>query len=416
MANTTLPAHVVLPPAPDGLSVNKGSNRPAQDASSLQARDDREAIMAWLSRVADSEHTRASYLKEADRLYRWAVFARGKLVSSLTHEDLELYRRFLANPQPAAVWVGTRRVGRHHPDWRPFSGPLSESSVRQALTIVNSMFSWLVEARYLAANPLSLARKRRGKGAPRLTRLIGRQQIDACFDAVGALPCETELERRHVSRCRWLLQLFLLSGLRISEVTGTRMGAFYFRQGQGKTRWWLDVVGKGEKARQIPVNDEMLAELRQYRESLDLPALPSPGEDLPLVLKVRGLRSEPMTRQAIHTILKTVFRLASDRLTSLGRGDEARALELASAHWLRHTAGSMMGDAGIDIRTIKANFGHSSLSTTSIYLHKDDDHRHDETASHSLTQPDPDETETLEYWKARAEALEALVEKLSKER
>jgi len=37
--------------------------------------------------------------------------------------------------------------------WRPFAGPLGPPSQRQALSILNAMFSWLVEAGYLAGNP-----------------------------------------------------------------------------------------------------------------------------------------------------------------------------------------------------------------------------------------------------------------------
>ena len=55
-------------------------------------------------------------------------------LSSLTHEDLLAYERFLADPQPAARWVlaGNKKLARSHPDWRPFAGPLSPGSVPHA--------------------------------------------------------------------------------------------------------------------------------------------------------------------------------------------------------------------------------------------------------------------------------------------
>ena len=65
------------------------------------------------------------------------------------------------------------------------------------------------------------------------------------------------------------------------------------------------------------------------------------------------------------------------------RGDEYAAsavqLDVASAHWLRHSAGTHMADANVDLRLIRDNLGHASLATTSRYLHADDDHRHRET-------------------------------------
>ncbi|WP_323054892.1 hypothetical protein [Dechloromonas sp. A34] len=38
-----------------------------------------------------------------------------------------------------------------------------------------------------------------------------------------------------------------------------------------------------------------------------------------------------------------------------------------------------MADAQMDLRHVRDNLGHESLSTTSIYLHSRDDVRHQET-------------------------------------
>ncbi len=88
-----------------------------------------------------------------------------------------------------------------------------------------------------------------------------------------------------------------------------------------------------------------------------------------------------LTRAALHSIVKKVFEGAAERLRQ--RGDEYAVrgdlLERASAHWLRHTAGSHMADQQIDLRLVRDNPGHESLSTTGQYLHVDDDRRHKET-------------------------------------
>ncbi len=55
---------------------------------------------------------------------------------------------------------------------------------------------------------------------------------------------------------------------------------------------------------------------------------------------------------------------------------QAAVLASASAHWLRHTAGSHMTDKQVDLRFVRDNFGHSSLSTTSGYLDSEEDARH----------------------------------------
>lgn len=47
----------------------------------------------------------------------------------------------------------------------------------------------------------------------------------------------------------------------------------------------------------------------------------------------------------------------------------------------RHTAATHQADAGNDLRFIQKNLRHASLETTAIYLHADDDRRHEATTA-----------------------------------
>lgn len=145
---------------PSELNGSVGNNRTVGGRPQISAQNDVDAVKAWLARFVDTRTTFDSYRKEAERLLLWSVTELGKPLSSLSHEDLLLYRRFLSDPQPVARWVMAkgRKWPRNDPCWRPFSGPLSASSQRQAIVILNTMFAWLVNAGYLAGNPLSLSR------------------------------------------------------------------------------------------------------------------------------------------------------------------------------------------------------------------------------------------------------------------
>ena len=149
-------------PVSTDVDGRNGSNRATGNRPQIAATTDVEAIKAWLARFIDTKTTFDNYRKEAERLVLWSTVAMQKPISSLTHEDLLVYQRFLANPQPAGRWIMPRgrKVARSHPDWRPFAGPLAASSQRQAIIILNALFSWLVNAGYLAGNPLSLSRHR----------------------------------------------------------------------------------------------------------------------------------------------------------------------------------------------------------------------------------------------------------------
>jgi len=215
---------------PLALSDIAGTNRARGLTRQINADDDLSAVAAWLARYADVPGTLATYRKESER--------------------------FLADPQPAWRWVMTSRkkLGRTSPDWQPFAGPLSLTSTRHAMTILNALFAWLVQAGYLEGNPLSLARRRGTKTPPCVTRYLGHELWNVVKAAIEALPTETERDRLHAARCRWLFTVLYLGGPRTAEIVGTTMGAVFCRRdAAGQDRWRIKVCGKGGKLQLVSV-------------------------------------------------------------------------------------------------------------------------------------------------------------------
>ncbi|HPM68464.1 MAG TPA: tyrosine-type recombinase/integrase [Piscinibacter sp.] len=384
------PAPIETVVVTDELSGRLGRNR-SPGRRQIGADTDHDAVLAWLARSADSPNTLANSRREAERLLLWSLVEAGKPLSSLTHEDLLAYQRFLADPQPAERWVMTgRKLPRQHADWRPFAGPLSTSSARQAMVVINSLFSWLVQAGYLAGNPLALARQRRANTTPRVVRFLEEDLWVQVKATIQVMPGVTSRELASQARARWLFSLLFLCGLRISEVVGNTMGGFFNRPDpKGEPHWWLEITGKGGKTRLVPATRELMVELMHYRRSLGLAALPIEHEATPLLLPVwwhapsdpRGSTievPEALTRAAVHQIVKSMFEQAAHSLESQhpDLAPRAERLRAASAHWLRHTAGSRMADQEVDLRHVRDTFGHASISTTNIYLHAEDTRRH----------------------------------------
>ena len=198
------------------------------------------------------------------------------------------------------------------------------------------------------------------------------------------LPVATDRERLHAARCRWLFTVLYLGGLRAAEIANTPMGAVFCRRdATGAERWWIEVLGKGNKLRLVPATDELIAELARYRRLHGLAPSPQMGETRPLLLPLIG-QERPLSRGAIHVIVKAVFRQAAEQLRARGQHWHAQAemLAAASTHWVRHTAGSHMTDQQVDLRFVRDNLGHASLATTSVYLHSEDDARHQATQAH----------------------------------
>ena len=365
---------------PEQLDGRHGGNRAGSGTiRQLDADNDLQAIQTWLAEYRDSPQTLRNYRKEAERLLLWALLERGKPLSSLTREDCLLYEDFLADPQPRDRWCGSK-APRLSPAWRPFQGPLSKASQRAALLVINSLFSYLVKAGYLAGNPLALVKRRGRKNAPvqrQVERFLEHDQWQALLATVEDLPRETERQRQHYERTRFLVALLYLLGPRVSEVASHTMGSFL----QIRGRWWWLVTGKGQKQEKVPINQDMLKALQNYRHSLGLSPLPTPDETMPLVMSLKG--TSGIGDNMIYRIIKDLVIQAAARLETTDP-QQAQRLRQASTHWFRHTSITHQADAGISLRYLQRSARHSKLDTTGLYLHTEDDHWHEAMEQHHL--------------------------------
>ena len=287
--------------------------------------------------------------------------------------DLEDYSAFLGS-RGADPLTASSDDARGFLKHRATAG-LKPSSLARQLSSVRQFHKHLyLEGRRADDPTMAIEGPRRGRPLP---KVLGVAEVDKLL-AVAREGLEAEgrtaSERLKTARLSCLIELLYASGLRVSELIGLPKSAARAREPL------IAIRGKGGKERLVPATAEMMAELSAYRRERGLPALPSQGEDTPLVLPI-GQSLKPLTRAALHRIVKKVFSGAADALRARGETHAPRAdqLEQASAHWLRHSAGSHMADQQVDLRLVRDNLGHASLTTTSQYLHVDDDRRHRET-------------------------------------
>ncbi|NWK79966.1 site-specific integrase [Aquitalea sp. LB_tupeE] len=344
----------------------------------IAAQSDQQAVLLWLSEFIDRPATLRSYRKETERFLLW-LNDRNKQLQQVQREDVLDYQRFLQAPWPAERWIGPARP-RQHPHWKPFTGPLQPGSIRQALTILSALFSYLSEAGYRRGNPFKLVRKRQQATTLQVERFFDQQSWQAILDAINTLPDASRRNQQQAARARWLITLLYLTGARRQEVAQAKMGDF----SQRRQQWWWRVHGKGGSHADIPVSDELMAAMAAYRNSLGLSPQPEHEEDTPLACKLPGEKSQPLqaiSDKAIYLICREIFQRAASQ-----SADEAvrSRLTQASTHWLRHTAASHQLDAGIPLLMVSQNLRHASIQTTRRYLHSEEDARHAATGLHRM--------------------------------
>ncbi|MEH6434256.1 tyrosine-type recombinase/integrase [Massilia sp. DD77] len=350
-----------------------GLGRHTHDEPVTDARTDAELAREYISHGELSPKSIANVQKELYRFLTWCREEAGKTFRQLSVADLNAYKEFLK--QPPATWICTTKWPRSDPRYRPFSGPLSDPSRRQAMIAVKGVLTYAEQTGYLRRNPARLVRNVRAPHASRITRYLTPEAIALALATVEGRPAAGEAALRQRERDRFLLVAFAQTGARLNEIVGAHMGAIY---SEGDGRWWLDVMGKGAKPRRLPVPPAMLAAFRDYRRAFGLLEQTGRADRMPLVLSSRSKEFVRLTDEAASEALKAVFQAAADEAASRGDGDSASALRQASAHWLRHSMLTNHANNGVQLKTLQDTAGHANIATTAAYLHKQDHERHDE--------------------------------------
>jgi integrase/recombinase XerC len=152
-------------------------------------------------------------------------------------------------------------------------------------------------------------------------------------------------------RDRAIVLLMVFGGLRAAEVRSLRLCDV----DQGRRR--VRVVGKGGRDRTVPVDGAFFAELAAYLR-LERP----PGLRTPECFVV--LRGPTAGRTMTEAGMRSMFRYH-------------RAVSGATRvrpHRLRHTYGTELAAAGIDLLVLRELMGHASPETTAGYVHLSNEH------------------------------------------
>lgn len=355
-----------LPHEVDG---SRGQFRAPRETCVLSADDDYEAVQAWLS-LHESPATQRAYRKEAERLILWAIIERGRPLSSLTTEDAVAYRSFLRRPAPRERWVGPARP-RTSAEWRPFTDGLSARSIAYALSVLGAMFRWLIQQRYVLANPFAGLKVRGATRSPELATshafsegewVLVRTIADGLEWSYGwAAPA--------AQRLRFVLDFSYATGLRASELVTSKLGDL---EVDAAGDHWLNLVGKGRRAGKVAVPPLARSALDRHLVERSLPvSVARWNPQVRLIGDAVGESETGITTARLWAVVRRFFWTAAE-IIEPDHPALAQKLRQASPHWMRHTHATHALARGAELTTVRDNLRHASISTTSIYLHGDD--------------------------------------------
>lgn len=312
--------------------------------------------LAFLKNYRHSADTFTAYRREIERLLHWSWLMCKKSIKEIDCNDIRDYLQFVNSPPN--TWVAARTVNRFminafgkreiNPEWRPFvtrtrknkknddaNYQLSPKSIEAIFATIHSFFNFLQQEHYLEMNLALLIKEKKQflpyQGYTKMTRKLTLVQWQTVMSVAEKLAAENAFHERTL----FLLSVFYLLGARISELACSTlhmpvMGHFICDK---QDSWWFMIMSKNNKIHQKKVPDELLAALKRYRHSLNLPPLPQRDELIPLFPKLKGKNG--LGVRQIRNLIQAVLDRAILQLQAQNKVDEARELATATAQWCR---------------------------------------------------------------------------------
>lgn len=216
---------------------------------------------------------------------------------------------------------------------------------RRRMAALKSCFGYLEREGTIPESPIANFRLniRLGRSLP---RTVGLSTLNGLFEKVYAGQNDVgpdDVARHHSCREVALFELMFSSGMRVSEISNLSTDAVDL------IRASVLVKGKGSKERIIPI----------------------PGKQVCVALaKYSAIRDKVYPQSKFFFANRQGKRLSEQSIRiALARLTKAAGVTRMTPHVFRHTVATMLLEQGVDIRFIQNLLGHSSIATTTIYLH-----------------------------------------------
>ena len=215
---------------------------------------------------------------------------------------------------------------------------LSPRSLQRTLSSIRSFFSYLTDEEIVTSNPaLDIS-------SPKSAQLLPKAlDVDLVKRLLDFKP-QGDLEIRDKA----IAELLYSSGLRLSELCGLNLKGISIKERTCR------VIGKGNKARDLPIGEKAIQALRDWvliRKTINI------DNNEALFLNKNGKRLSTRSVQL--------------RLEKLSK---KRGLPMVNPHMLRHSFASHVLESSGDLRAVQEMLGHADIGTTQIYTKLDFQH------------------------------------------
>ncbi|MES2809987.1 MAG: tyrosine-type recombinase/integrase [Bacteroidota bacterium] len=256
---------------------------------------------------------------------------------SAYRSDLEQFISFLNHPDETVTHPN--QITHHQiRNWvvELMDQQLTPRSVNRKVATLRKYFKFLVQESELTINPASKI------NTPKVPKHL--PVIIEADKLVKALDDDTSDTFRSV-RSKLIIEMLFGTGMRLAELLGVKDTDINYHEATVK------VLGKRNKERIIPINQELRTLLLKYSELKKNENFSN--NSLTLIVTDKGVNAYP----------KLIYLTVQQYLSNISTQSKK------SPHVLRHTFATSLLNAGADLNAIKELLGHANLSATQIYTH-----------------------------------------------
>lgn len=271
-----------------------------------------------------AEHTQKTYAALLGKFVSWAE---SRKLADWTQVELSHLMSFLQDERERPVSREEEGSARR----------LSSESVYLEIAALRAFYRFAETEKLLPTNVAeNLSLPRRWQRLPKaLTNQEMEQLLTPLMPETPSTLCDQAI-----------LELAYASGLRLAELRNIRLEQLQLEAG------FINVIGKGNKERVVPVGRKANTALQRYREA-GRPKLVTRRSPANVFLTQRG----------------TPFSSVTMWLRIKKRVRHAGITRNVTPHMLRHSFATHLLEHGADLRVIQELLGHASIGTTEVYTH-----------------------------------------------
>lgn len=269
------------------------------------------------------------YLKFQKRYAQHTITSyENDLISFFDYLAIQFNESTIKNIKPAFVrsWLADLK-----------SNDLTSKSINRKISTLKTFFKYLIRQGELEVSPMTtIVSPKQNK---RLPQFVDKRDTATLFNHVEFTDDWKGLTERMV------LSLLYNTGMRQAELIGLKEDYIDY------SKHTIKVLGKGNKERIIPVSENLIIEIKEYRR-LKYETLEN-QDNVFLLVRENGVSLYP---KWVYNCVKKYLSLVT-------------TIDKKSPHILRHTFATHLSNNGADLNAVKELLGHSSLAATQIYTH-----------------------------------------------